>query len=176
MLPILPICFREKDDPKQGPRFKSLLALQRWVQFESPRAQTVPHYDDQLDQIATAAEQYVCEIFQRKCRVPFIVEKEFVSRGFAWSALDQRLLMFTSSKGNNWRVRTKVLSHCSVFDPNYGPAMKRFGTFLKEAKRHNYSLFLYDGELLPEPQLQKIVEEAKTSWYSVASSGTRGSD
>jgi len=51
-----------------------------------------------------------------------------------------------------------VLSHCSVFDPIYTPAMKRFGAFLKETERANYSLFIYDGELLPEPQLQEIIE------------------
>jgi len=82
-----------------------------------------------------------------------------VSRGFAWRVLDQRLLMFASSKGNNWRVRTKVLSHCSIFDPNYSPAIRRFGEFLRGTARCNYSLFLYDGDLLPEPQLRKIVEE-----------------
>ena len=100
----------------------------------------------------------MCEIFKRKCRVPFIVEKEFVSRGFAWRVLDQRLLMFTSSKSNGWRVSTKVLSHCSIFDPNYSPAIKRFTEFLRAAARYNYSLFVYDGDLLPALQLREIVE------------------
>jgi hypothetical protein len=160
LLPILPICFREKGDPKQGPRFRSLLALQRWVQLQRPDATDDPPLSaSQLDQIVSEAEEYLCEIFKRKCRVPFIVEKEFVSRGFAWRVLDQRLLMFASSKGNNWRVRTKVFSHCSIFDPNYSPAIRRFGEFLRGTARCNYSLFLYDGDLLPEPQLRKIVEE-----------------
>jgi hypothetical protein len=80
-----------------------------------------------------------------------------VSRGFAWKVLDQRMLMFESSKGKNWRVRTKALSHCSIFDPNYAPAMKTFGEFLKKpTARCNYSLFIYDGDLLPEPQLEEI--------------------
>ena len=162
LLPILPICFREKGDMKQGPRFRSLLALQRWVQLQRPDAiDNSPLSASQLDIIATQAEQYLCEIFKRKCRVPFIVRREFVSRGFAWSVLDKRLLMFAASKGQNWRVRTKVLSHCSVFNPNYGPAIKRFGEFLRDTAHCNYSLFLYDGELLPEPQLQAIVEETQ---------------
>ena len=159
LLPILPICFREKSDPKQGPRFRSLLALQRWVQLQRPDVADDPPLDaSQLDQIVSEAEEYLCEIFKRKCRVPFIVEKEFVSRGFAWHVLDQRLLMFASTKGNNWRVRTKVLSHCSVFDPNYSPAIRRFGEFLRGTARCNYSLFLYDGDLLPELQLREIAE------------------
>jgi len=159
LLPILPICFRDKADPKQGPRFRSLLALQRWVQFQQPGATAKPPLSAiQLDQIVSEAEEYLCQIFQRKCRVPFIVEKEFVSHGFAWKALDKRLLMFESSKSTNWRVRTKVLSHCSVFDPNYSPAIKLFRVFLKTTGIFNHSLFIYDGELLAAPQLQEIVE------------------
>ena len=90
--------------------------------------------------------------------MPFLVEKEFLSHGFAWKVLDQRLLMFESSKSQTLRLQIKVLSHCSVFDPIYTPAIKRFGTFLKATGRSNFSLFIYDGELLPEPQLQEIVE------------------
>jgi TIR domain len=159
LLPILPICFRDKHDSKKGPRFPSLLALQRWVQFQTPATTAKnPLSDVQLDEIVNEAEQYLCQIFQRKCRVPFIVEKEFVSRGFAWKVLDKRLLMFHSSKGINYRVKTHVLSHCSVFDPSYGPAMKRFAAFLKDAGQFNHSLFIYDGELLPPPVLQEIVQ------------------
>lgn len=159
LLPILPICFRRDDDRSKGPRFRSLAALQRWVELETPSASLDPPLNtSQLDQIVNEAETYMCELFRRKCRVPFIVEKEFLSRGFAWKALDKRLLMFESSKSQSLRLHTKVLSHCSIFDPIYTPAMKRFGTFLKETERAKYSLFIYDGELLPEPQLQEIIE------------------
>jgi TIR domain-containing protein len=163
LLPILPICFRPEADVKRGPRFKSLLALQRWVQLQLPDAAPKGALLtlEQLDEIVSEAEKYLCEIFQRKCRVPFLVEREFVSRGYAWSVLNEHLLMFRSSKRADWRVKTNVLSHCSIFDPNYGPAMKRFWAFVKEAKHHNFSLFLYDGELIPRPQLQKIVEETE---------------
>lgn len=159
LLPILPICFRDVGDPSKAPRFRSLEALQRWVLLQTPAASIDPPLNNsQLDQIVNEAETYMCELFRRKCRVPFIVEKEFLSRGFAWKALDKPLLMFESSKSQSLRLHTKVLSHCSIFDPIYTPAMKRFGTFLKETERANYSLFIYDGELLPEPQLQEIIE------------------
>jgi hypothetical protein len=159
LLPILPLCFRDKDDKKIGPRFPSLVALQRWVSVQRPDpAHTRPLSISQLDDIVNEAETYLCEIFQRKCRVPFIVEKEFVSRGFAWIVLDKRLLMFESSKNLTSRVHTRVLSHCSVFDPTYGPALKRFAVFLNSTARSNYSLFIYDGELLSEPILKEIAE------------------
>jgi hypothetical protein len=158
LLPILPICFRKVGDPKQGPRFRSLLELQRWVLCQVPPAPaTPPLADNQLAQIVDEAEKYLCEIFRRKCRVPFIVEKEFVSRGFAWKVLDQRLLIFESSKTHSARLHTRVCSHCSVFDQIYMPALRRFCAFLNETGRANWSLFIYDGkELLTEPQLEEL--------------------
>lgn len=159
LLPILPLCFRGAEDKKQGPRFRSLVALQRWLSFvEPPNSDDWPLSGDQLDQIVDEAETYLCEIFRRKCRVPFIVEKEFVSHGFAWKALDKRLLMFQSSKSQSIRLNMKVMSHCSLFDQVYSPAIRRFDEFLKANGRGNFSLFIYDGELLPAPQLEEIVK------------------
>lgn len=160
LLPILPLCFREKADRNLGPRFPSLRALQRWVTLSMPHPKANPPLDPkQLDEIVSEAEVYLCQIFRRKCRVPFVVEREFVSHGFAWKVLDKRLLMFESSKGVSRRIRTKVLSHCSIFDPVYSPALKRFAAFLKSTARCNYSLFIYDGEILPEPILDDIVKD-----------------
>ena len=105
-------------------------------------------------------EMYLCEIFQRKCRVPFIVEKEFVSRDYSWRILDQRLLMCESLKKHSVRLTTKVLSHCSIFDQVHGPALQMFRAFLKNTGRPNHSLYIYDGELIPEPQLNDIIEAA----------------
>jgi hypothetical protein len=159
LLPILPLCFRNADDRKVGPRFPSLVALQRWVDLQKPDPNVdLPLSINQLDDIVDEVETYLCEIFRRKCRVPFIVEKEFVSHGFVWKVLDKRLLMFESSRSMTWRVRTKVLSHCSLFDPAYSPALKSFVKFLKATARSNYSLFIYDGEVLPEPVLKEIAE------------------
>ena len=159
LLPILPLCFRTKDDRKIGPRFPSLAALQRWVQLSMPnRGAKRPLDKKQLDTIVSETETYLSEIFRRRCRIPFIVQKEFVSHGFAWKVLDQKLLMFESSKKLDWRIRTTVVSHCSIFDQIYGPALSRFAQFLSGTARCNHSLFIYDGELLPEPILKEIAE------------------
>ena len=159
LLPILPLCFRDAEDKKPGPRFRSLVALQRWVSFVRPADSDDPPLNaSQLDKIVDEAETYLCEIFRKKCRVPFIVEKEFVSHGFAWKMLDKRLLMFESSKSQSVRLNMKVMSHCSLFDQIYSPAIKRFDEFLQSSGRGNFSLFIYDGELLPAPQLEDIVK------------------
>jgi hypothetical protein len=52
-----------------------------------------------------------------------------------------------------------VLSHCSIFDQIYVPALKRFADYLRTTDHANYSLFIYDGELLSALQLQELVED-----------------
>ena len=158
LLPILPVCFAQAGDPKKGPRFRSLLALRRWVSMTLPDpASKSPLTDDQLDEIVTAAEKYQCEIFQRKCRVPFLVEKHFVSQGFDWKEVDKKLLMFESLKRASARLKTSVLSHCSIFDQVHGPAVEIFRKYLRATGRSNYSLFIYDGELLSPVEIEDII-------------------
>ena len=158
ILPILPITFRDVNDKKQGPRFRSLLALQRWVQLPTPAPGADPLSDEQLEEIQSEMELYMCDIFRRKLRVPSIVQKEFSSNGFDWQEANKRLLMFRSSKPPGGRIRTTVLSHCSLFDTVYTPAMTSFVAFIKaETNQSNYNLFIYDGELLTETELQGII-------------------
>src|SRR5262249_42036075 len=111
-----------------------------------------------LNEIVHAAEKYLSEIFKRKCRVQFLVEKDFVSKGFAWQFLEKGLLIVESSRSLSVRVRTKSMSHCSLFDQVYTPAIQRFCEFLNATGRGNYSLFIYDGELLAATQLQELLE------------------
>jgi TIR domain-containing protein len=159
LLPILPICFRDANDPKKGPRFRSLLDLQRWAELKNPgSSQELPLNPDELNHIVSEMETYLSEIFRRKCRVPFLVEKEFVSRHFAWRVLDQRLLMFESTKQQSWRVSTKVLSHCSVFEQVHTASLKKLAEYFERTERANHALFIYDGELIPEPELKEIAE------------------
>jgi hypothetical protein len=157
LLPVLPICFRDKSDSKKGTRFRSLLALGRWLQFQTPTAGTAPLNGDQLNAIVSETEGYLCEIFRRKCRIPFLVKKEFISHGFAWAVLDQKLLMFESTRTGG-RLTTKIVNHCSIFDAIYEPAIRRFEAYLKKARHANYSLFIYDGELLPAHEVQDLAK------------------
>lgn len=158
LLPILPLCFRAIDDHNKGPRFRSLLALQRWVPLQlSGRPIAVAPAPAELDVIVSEMENFLSEIFQRKCRVPFLVRKEFISREFAWETLDERLLIFGSVKKHSPRLATKVVTHCSIFERIHAPALQRFCDFLVTSDRPNYSLYLYDGEVIPEPELAEFI-------------------
>jgi hypothetical protein len=160
LVPVLPIAFRRKDDKKKGPRFRALLNLQRWIDmpFADAPAQTVLS-DEDLDKIASEVETYICDIFTRKCRVPFLVEKYFKDAGYDWHALDRPLLMFSSHKQFAKRLRTTVYSHCSIFDQIYDPARQRFKSFLKTQPPSNHDLFVYDGELLSTDDLKEFDDD-----------------
>ena len=156
LLPVLPLCIRFASDPRQGPRFRSLLELQRWVTLPVPNSsQAISLNHDQLHQVVSEMESYLAEIFRRQCRIPFLVEKEFVSKQFAWRVLDQRLLMFESTKQLSWRVPIRVLSHCSPFEQVHTPGLRKLADFFA-SNQTNHALFIYGGELIPEMELEEI--------------------
>jgi hypothetical protein len=156
MLPVLPICFRAAGDAGKGPRFRSLLSLQRWEELALPANIPDPLSPADLDRIGKAAEQFLCEIFRRRCRIPFLVRNVFESKGFAWDVLDERRLMYRSSRRHGVRLTTRILSHCSIFEHIYGPALDRFRQFLQESPWANHSLYIYDGPLLPDSALVDV--------------------
>jgi TIR domain len=158
MLPVLPICFHAPSDKSKGPRFRSLHSLQRWEDLPLPANTKDPLAPAAIDLISAAAEQFLCEVFRRRCRVPFLVRNVFESKGFAWDVLDERQLMYRSSRKQGTRLITRILSHCSIFEKIYTPALNRFREFLKTSQWANHSLYIYDGPLLPDSALMDIYD------------------
>jgi hypothetical protein len=107
----------------------------------------------ELEMIVSEAERYLCEILRRKCRVPFLVEKAFAEHGFTWQELDKQLLMFESKKEHAPRLVVKIYSHCSIFEQIHLPAVRRFREFIQSRAGANFTLFIYDGEIMAESQL-----------------------
>lgn len=160
LIPILPVVFRFQTDQKKGPRFRALLHLQRWIDmtFADAPAPTLLSAAD-LNKITQEIETYLCDIFIRKCRVPFLVEKNFRQAGYDWQVLNRALLMFKSYQKFSPRLDRTVHSHCSIFDQIYDPARVRFKSFLQTQQRATHSLFIYDGDLLTEEDLNDYFDE-----------------
>lgn len=159
LIPILPIVFRPKSDRKKGPRFRTLLSLQRWleVDFNTPPVKTILSPVD-LDNIVLELETYLCDIFIRKCRIPFKVKKNFLNAGYDWCALNQSLSVYRSQQQRNARIRTTVYSHCSIYSIIYPPSFKYFKDFISSQPHANYSLFIYDGDLLSDDDLSELLD------------------
>ncbi|RYJ17903.1 hypothetical protein C5Y41_11950 [Rahnella variigena] len=159
LIPILPIVFRPESDPKKGPRFRTLLSLQRWleVSFNEPPAKTILSSVD-LDNIVLELETYLCDIFMRKCRIPFQVKKNFIKAGYDWNALNQSLSVYKSQQQHSARIRTTVHSHCSIYSTIYPPSFRHFKEFLSTQPHATYSLFIYDGDLLADEDLAEWLD------------------
>lgn len=157
LIPILPIVFRSDSDHKKGPRFRTLLSLQRWldVSFNEPPNNTVLSPLD-LHNIVSELETYLCEIFIRKCSIPFKVKKNFLNSGYDWNALNESLSVYKSQQQHSSRLRTTVHSHCSIYSTIYPPSFKRIKEFFLTLPHATHSLFIYDGDLLADEDLSEL--------------------
>lgn len=154
LIPILPIVFRSESDSTKGPRFRTLLSLQRWLEmpFIDASEKTALSPAD-LDKITLELETYLCDIFVRKCRIPFLVRENFIKAGYDWNALNQTLSVYKSQQQYNPRILKTVHSHCSIYSTIYPPSFRRFKEFLDTQPHATHSLFIYDGDLLADEDL-----------------------
>jgi hypothetical protein len=163
LVPILPVCCRAENDGRQGPRFRALWELRRYVPVKfRPDKASDPLEEMELGSIMAAMETYLCELYRRKLRVPYVVSEQFRAAGFTWTPVDLGRYIYESVKHYSVQIRSSVLSHCSIFDEVYKVALRGFVTFIKGSEvglGANFRLFIYDGEILPEPELQHLYTE-----------------
>jgi hypothetical protein len=156
LLPILPISFRAEDDPNTATRFRVLNELQRHERLALPLdGRDNPLSAAELDTIVRALERYLTEILRRKCRVPFLAKEAFKSNGFDWREHDRKRNLYRSQREAR-RVTTKVLTHCSIFDQIYTPSLTTFRQYHKSDGWAHHPLFIYDGAILPDHELEQI--------------------
>jgi hypothetical protein len=161
LIPILPVCFREMKDHRRGPRLLSLKALQRWVEIVEYRdANDYIMNNDNLDKVLGELEAYLCDIFRRKLRIPEVARRQFLLHGFNWSSIDPTKHLYGSMKQLGNRLKRVIVSKCSIFDEVYTPALKFFVEHCFTLSP-NYSLFIYDGEVLSDNEIQQICDQEK---------------
>jgi hypothetical protein len=67
--------------------------------------------------------------------------------------------MFKSRKKFSSRLDRTVHSHCSIFSQIYDPARARIKSFLQTQPPANHALFIYDGDLLSDEDLQDYLDD-----------------
>lgn len=160
LIPVLPVLFRSPGERVSCSRFRALETLQRASVIDRPGNNPPgPLTPVQLAQVLNEMETYLCEIFQRRLRVPHIVRQHFDSVDFDWNERDR--FIFEAVRRGGGRVRTRVYSHCSIFDGIYDPALRAFVAHLDGLQqRANYALYVYDGLLIPAAQLEEVERAA----------------
>jgi hypothetical protein len=161
LIPVFPLLFLLQDERRRTSRFRSLATLQRGCEFQAADGTSALKLSaDDLDHILVGLEEYLSEIFQRRLRVPFLVEKEFTSRGYDWTNRDR--FIYEALSRSAGVLRTRVFSHCSYFEGVYDPALLAFIQHLENTRpRSNYALYVYDGQEIPEAQIEEIRRAAK---------------
>ncbi len=158
LIPVLPLMFVCPGERQRISRFRSLATLQRGCELRAEASGLVPPLtDDELARVLTEIEDYLADIFRRKLRVPFLVEKEFTNRGFQWSNRD-RFIYEALRQRRGALINTRVFSHCSHFEGIYDPALSALiKHFSSVEPRANYAFYIYDGQqLIPRIQIEEI--------------------
>jgi hypothetical protein len=162
LIPILPLCCRSKEDPEQGPRFSCLRPQQRGVPLSWPQPLLA---ERDLARILKDVQNYLLEIHARKLRIPHIAKKRFISQGFNWHPLDPTKQVYKSvRKYHPPRLIRQVLSHCSFYHPAHKPALHSFVEYITKedaARPANFRVFIYDGEILPDPEIEDIYTQER---------------
>ncbi|MDB6112879.1 MAG: hypothetical protein JWR69_4629 [Pedosphaera sp.] len=160
LIPVLPVLFRRPGEKVLCSRFRALDTLQRCVDFDLVGPDAPDHVDPaDLQRVLHEMETYLCEIFQRRLRVPHGVARDFGALQYEWSQRDR--FVYEAVRKSSGRVVVRVFSHCSFFDGIYDPALRAFVQHLRGLDpRANYALYVYDGTLIPPIQLREIERSA----------------
>jgi len=158
LIPILPICCRDQKDRDRGSRFRSLDALRRWVPVGlDTTGSKSPLREMELEAIQDEMEHYLCEIYRRKLRLPFIARNRFDKHGYSWSDLDKHHL-FRSTKAHHRRISWRVLSHCSILNEVNPTELRSLFGDEHDATTENFRLFIYDGDVIPDREIEALAE------------------
>lgn len=157
LIPVLPVILRRPGERLLVSRFRSLASLQRGCLVENDGGELS---DNELDYILEEMESFLMEVFRRKLRIPFLVEREFTDRGYNWNARDH--IIYEALKAHNGLLRTRVYSHCSHFEGIFDPALVAFVRHLGLTNpAANYALYIYDGLVISNVQIDEIRQQAR---------------
>lgn len=159
LIPVLPVLFRKPDERILCSRFRALATLQRNALVELNAGDTLGNITQPgLLKILQEMEEYLCDIFQRRLRVPHCVQRDFTKFSYEWAPRDR--FVYEAVQRAQGRIRLRVFSHCSFFDGIYDPSLCAFIRHLRAlTARANYALYIYDGALIPSAQL-RVIEKA----------------
>ena len=158
LIPVLPLLFVRPGERLRTSRFRALATLQRGCDLKAAADGTVPPLEPaELARVLAEVEDYLADVFRRRLRVPFLVEREFTSRDFAWNKRDGFIYEALRQR-RGLLGGTRIFSHCSHFEGIYDPALRALVTHFHGVEpRANYAFYIYDAQqLISEPELEEI--------------------
>lgn len=156
-IPVLPLVIG--DDVS---RFLSLASLRRRVDVAT-RGAGAPLADDEWADVLAHIQELLLAAYVRRTKLRAYAERAFTAAGFTWLAIDEARRMFKARRQRQALPPNVVLSHCSIHDATYVPALKAYADFiarLGNLAEINHKVCIYDRErVLSDPEIDAIAQE-----------------
>jgi hypothetical protein len=154
LVPVLPVIV----SGERTSRFIQLQSLRRQALLDRDSDDPAPLIDFEWNSIRSEIEQVLLASYRRRMRILTRVQRTFEANGYRWRVIDDRLRMYRADKK---RVPPMVvLSHCSVHDITYVPALRAWWDYVKSYKdiaAVNQKLCVYDRDrVLSEPEMETL--------------------
>jgi hypothetical protein len=157
LIPVLPIVVGSA----RVSRFLELKGLQRCATVKPAGVDGQPLSDAEWGTVKAEIEQLLLSGYRRRLRTVFAASQAFIDKGFDWTEVDLSRRMYSAKKAGPAPPATVVLSHCSIHDPDYVPALRTFSQFIRgypEIDSVNYKICIYDRDegALKDPEMRAI--------------------
>jgi len=156
LIPVLPVVV---GSPRS--RFLELRGLQRCATVKPSGADGQPLSATEWSAVRSEVDEVLLSAYRRSMRTVSTASRAFSDKGFVWTDVDRSRRMYSALKAGSALPALTVLSHCSVHDPDYMPALRTFGEFIEtypDIARVNYKVCVYDREegALKNSEMQAI--------------------
>jgi hypothetical protein len=167
LIPVLPVVVGEEVS-----RFIALSSLRRRVPVKSGGLDGLPVSDEDWARLSERVEDLLLETYRRRLRTTTRAEEVFRKNGYDWTIRDPERRVFQSDRSNPPLPTVSVLSHCSIHDVTWIPALKAFERFLHDfpaIAEISQKLCIYDRDgPLWDAQIEDIYENLNSMPFILA--------
>lgn len=155
VVPVLPLVFR--NDGIKGPSFRSLLELQRWLEFSYDPRQPFTFSEAQTEELYNYIHKYLIDFHNRKKQLPGKIATHFTANSFSRrndQALEKKLCSIFDRK-SKWS-RT-VFTHAFCYPVFFKTAVQTFSNFLSQLGHSPHHYFIiYDGITWLDSEIDEV--------------------
>lgn len=158
LVPVLPVVI----GPNDISRFIPLASLRRRVPVKPAGVDGCHMSDLEWSRVRTEIDQLLVTTYRRRLLTISRAERVFSEKGFDWTAIDASKRMYWSRRKQMSLPEAVVLSHCSIHDATYMPALKAYKTFIDGFSRIaqvNHKVCVYDDLVLSDAEIETIGAE-----------------
>jgi hypothetical protein len=148
-------------------RFDHVASLRRKALVKPGGLDGQPLADTEWQSVRATMDEVLLSGYRRRLLLLSRAERAFRENGYDWSVLDQRMRMYKANRKQP--LPLAVLSHCSIHDITWMPALKAFADYiakLRDVADLNFKLCLYDREKsLSQAETQYIYQQLGRSLF-----------